>query len=188
MQQADLFLLFTAPLDEADIVYMVGGSVASMVYGEPRLTNDIDLVVDLDRRLTSVLPRLFPASDFYCPPEEVIAVETARSSRGHFNIIHHETGHKADVYLRGRDSLQAWGLERRHWIDLPDHGGLWVAPPEYVIVRKLEYFREGGSEKHVNDIRGMLAASGDMLDCQALDLWLQRLDLTQVWQDLRRES
>ena len=54
MQQAELFLLFTGPLEETGIVYMVGGSVASMVYGEPRLTNDIDIVVDLDRRMAAV--------------------------------------------------------------------------------------------------------------------------------------
>jgi hypothetical protein len=43
MQQVDLFLIFTGPLDFAQIPYMVSGSVASMVYGEPRLTNDVDI-------------------------------------------------------------------------------------------------------------------------------------------------
>lgn len=188
MQQTDLFLLFTAPLDTAGIVYMVGGSVASMVYGEPRLTNDIDIVVDLDRHSAAVLQRIFPATEFYCPPEEVIVVEAGRTSRGHCNIIHHETGHKADIYMRGRDAFQAWGLERRRWIAFSETTGLWVAPPEYVIVRKLEYFREGGSEKHVHDIRGMLAASGDVLDTQALDGWIQRLALDKVWEDVRQNA
>lgn len=188
MPQADLFLLFTAPLDKAGIAYMVGGSVASMVYGEPRLTNDIDIVVDLDRHSAAVFARVFPPADFYCPPEEVIVVEAGRTSRGHCNIIHHETGHKADIYMRGRDPLQAWGLQRRRRIAFPDNTGLWVAPPEYVIVRKLEYFREGGSEKHVFDIRGMLAASGDALDYQALDGWVRRLALDNVWEDVRRRD
>ncbi len=187
MQPTDLFLLFTAPLDQAGIVYMVGGSVASMVYGEPRLTNDIDIVVELDRHSAAAFPLLFPAADFYCPPKEVIVVEAGRASRGHCNVIHHATGHKADIYMTGRDPLQAWGLARRRWIEFGDKKGLWVAPPEYVILRKLEYFREGGSEKHVHDIRGMLAASGDALDDQALTVWVQRLALETVWENVRQK-
>lgn len=165
---------------------MVGGSVASMVYGEPRLTNDIDLIVNLNRDSAAIVPRIYPATDFYCPPEEVIVVEAGRFTRGHFNIIHHETGHKADMYMCGRDPLQAWGLERRNRIELAGGNTLSVAPPEYVIVRKLEYFREGGSEKHLHDIRGMLEASGDSLDRQALDLWIRRFGLEQEWADVRQ--
>ena len=56
-----------------------------------------------------------------------------------------------------------------------------VAPPEYVILRKLEYFREGGSDKHLRDIRAMLAVSGDQLDRPALEEWLQRQGLAAEW-------
>lgn len=184
MQQADLFLLFTAPLDQAKITYMVTGSVASMAYGEPRLTNDIDIVIELPVASVGLLGKAFPSTNFYCPPEEVITVEAKRANRGHFNIIHHESGHKADIYLRGKDPLQAWGLERRSWLDLSHTGGIWLAPPEYVIIRKLEYFREGGSDKHVEDVRGMLAALGDRIDRDALATWLERLDLSDLWRNL----
>ena len=185
MQQVDLFLLFTGPLDLAEVRYMVGGSVASMVYGEPRLTNDIDIIVDIAAPTARVLVKIFPDTEFYCPPEEVIVVELRRASRGHFNVIHRDTGHKADFYMRGADSLQEWGLERRTRIEFPSGGGLWVAPPEYVIVRKLEYYREGGSEKHVHDIRNMWQMSGDTLDMDALQQWLTALDLTETWEKVR---
>jgi hypothetical protein len=56
-----------------------------------------------------------------------------------------------------------------------------IAPPEYVIVRKLEYFREGHSEKHLRDIRGMLAVSGEQLDRATLNEWIQRLGLESEW-------
>ncbi len=56
-----------------------------------------------------------------------------------------------------------------------------LAPPEYVIVRKLEYYREGGSEKHLRDIRAMLAISGDLLDRPALLDWIARLGLETEW-------
>jgi hypothetical protein len=57
-----------------------------------------------------------------------------------------------------------------------------LAPPEYVIVRKLEYFREGGSEKHLRDIRAMLAVSGELLDRAALQEWISRLNLKTEWE------
>jgi hypothetical protein len=56
-----------------------------------------------------------------------------------------------------------------------------LAPPEYVILRKLEYHREGGSEKHLRDIRAMLAVSGDLLDRPALQDWIQKLNLETEW-------
>ena len=56
-----------------------------------------------------------------------------------------------------------------------------IAPPEYVIVRKLEYFREGRSEKHLRDIRAMLAVSGEQLDRATLSEWVQRLGLQSEW-------
>jgi hypothetical protein len=58
---------------------------------------------------------------------------------------------------------------------------IMLAPPEYVIVRKLEYFREGGSEKHLRDIRAMLAVSGELLDQVALREWIQKLNLETEW-------
>ncbi len=181
MRQVDLFALFTIPLERVGIAYMVSGSVASMAYGEPRLTNDIDMILDLDMNRACMMPQLFPEKDFYCPPVEVIKVEIKRPHRGHFNIIHHETGHKADIYMRGSDKLQCWGLEHRRRISIASEKALWLAPPEYVIVRKLEYYREGGSKKHIHDIQGMFDASKDMIDEQTLRHWINRLELNKVW-------
>ena len=56
-----------------------------------------------------------------------------------------------------------------------------LAPPEYVIVRKLEYFREGDCEKHLRDIRAMLAVSGEQLDRAALDEWIHRQGVEAQW-------
>jgi predicted nucleotidyltransferase len=56
-----------------------------------------------------------------------------------------------------------------------------IAPLEYVIVRKLQYFREGGSEKHVRDIRGMLDVSDARIDRSVLDQWIERFDLAEPW-------
>ena len=180
MPEAELFLLFVRPLNRAGIRYIVTGSVAAIFYGEPRLTHDVDFVVFLNDANIEALYELFPGSDFYVPPPDVIVAEARREKRGHFNIIHVDTGFKADFYLTGRDELNAWAFRLRRE---GQFGGETVmfAPPEYVIVRKLEYYREGGSEKHLRDIRSMLAISGEQIDRAALDEWIQRLGLQTEW-------
>lgn len=172
--------LFVQRLEALGLPYMVTGSVASMIYGEPRLTLDVDIVLDLEAERATDLLAAFPDSEFYRPPLEVLRVECARSTRGHFNLIHHASGMKADVYLAARDSLRRWGLAHRRRIAFGE-GQLALAPPEYVILRKLEFWREGGSEKHLRDVRAMLAA-GPALDRTFLDGELRHRGLEEAWQ------
>lgn len=180
MPTPDLLRLFVAPLELLGARYMVTGSVASILYGEPRLTHDVDLVVALAAAQVKTLVAAFALPDYYCPPEEALAVELAREQRGHFNLIHLATGLKADLYLAARDPLHLWALPRRRRMKV-DGLTIWVAPPEYVIVRKLLFFREGGSEKHLRDIRAMLACSRDRLDEGQLQTWIERLGLGPEW-------
>ena len=77
-----------------------------------------------------------------------------------------------------RDPLHAWALAHRRRIELGDHGA-WIAPPEYVILRKLEYLREGGQDKHVRDIRFVLAAS--KVDRAFVESEVARLGLNDQW-------
>lgn len=179
----DLFTLFTSRFEAAGIDAVVTGSVAAMLYGEPRLTHDIDLVVLLDDDAIDALVHAFPDEEFYCAPEEAIRVEARRVQRGHFNIIHHETGFKADVYIAGRDPLNRWALRERRKLEL---GGttINVAPPEYVIVRKLEFFREGGSAKHLEDIRGILRHQAGRLDMAVIDEKVTELGLVDEWRQV----
>ena len=102
------WLLFIRPLNRLGVAYMVTGAVASSAYGEPRLTLDIDIVLELDAERVTDFVRSFPPEEFYCPPEEVVLVETRRESRGHLNVIHMASGFKADVYPMGRDAFHAW--------------------------------------------------------------------------------
>jgi hypothetical protein len=171
--------LFVERFEALGVPYMVTGSVASMLYGEPRLTLDLDLVLELDARRAAGLLAAFPEDQFYRPPLEVLRIEIARDSHGHFNLIHHETGAKADVYLARRDELHRWGLAHRRHIPF-GAGRIALAPPEYVILRKLEFFREGGAEKHLRDIRAMLA-SGLALDQDFLDAEVRRRGLEDLW-------
>ncbi|MEP6956032.1 MAG: hypothetical protein ABI883_04350, partial [Chthoniobacterales bacterium] len=76
----------------------------------------------------------------------------------HFNLIHHHSVYKADVYLTAGSDFERWAFANRRAVKAGETP-VWLAPPEYVIVHKLEFFREGGSEKHIRDIRGMLAVT-----------------------------
>jgi len=163
---------------------MVTGSVASIVYGEPRMTHDVDLVLHLRPGDVRPLLNAYDPQDFYCPPEENLRQEAARSRHGHFNIIHHETGFKADIYLMENSPLQVWAMARRQRLELTASAHLWLAPPEYVITQKLLYFREGGSDKHVRDIRGMLALSDERIDRDALLEWIAELGLGAQWKQV----
>jgi len=180
MHETNPFLLFTRRFDAIGIRYMVTGSVAATIYGEPRLTNDVDIVAVVADAEIAALAVKFPLSEFYLPPGEVIRVETARPHRGHFNIIHRATGFKADVYLAGRDPLHDWGLAHTRHVAV-DGAPVPVAPPEYVIVRKLEFFREGGSEKHLHDIRAILAGAAVLVDLPRIDAFAAERGLTELW-------
>ena len=180
MPEPELFLLFVRPLNRAGIRYIVSGSVAAIIYGEPRLTHDVDFVVFLSDADIQRLVEVFPAADFYLPPVETIAAEVRREQRGHFNIIHLGTGFKADCYTTGREELHAWAFQLRRPVQFEGET-VMLAPPEYVIVRKLEYYREGGSEKHLRDIRSMLAVSGGQMDRASLDEWIERRGLQNEW-------
>jgi hypothetical protein len=168
------------PLQRAHIRHIVTGSVAAIFYGEPRLTLDVDLVVFLNDKDIAKLADFFPSSDFYVTPPEVIAAEARREQRGHFNILHLPTGFKAYLYLTARDELEAWAFRFQRPVLFAGET-IALAPPEYVIIRKLEYYREGGSEKHLRDVRSMLAVSGEQLDQSSLQDWIQRRGLQSEW-------
>ena len=187
MQEPDLIQVFLGPLNRLGVPYVVTGAVASIIYGEPRLTHDIDLVVELKRADAGKLREAFPAADFYCPPPEVLSIEIDRPRRGHFNLIHHESGFKADVYVAGEDELHRWALSRKRRIEFEGES-IWVAPPEYVILRKLDYYREGRSEKHLRDIAGILEMSGDQVDLKQLEQMVTEWRLESEWLEAQKHT
>ena len=166
---------------------MVTGATAAIVYGQPRVTNDLDVVLALGERFRAPLLYEFSETDFYVPPESVIRAEQARAQRGHFNIIHLDSGYKADVYLAGTDAFHNWALERVRRIPWGEPGEhICVAPPEYVVVRKLEYFREGGSAKHIDDIQAIVSVTG--VDRVLIQPWIERSGLQDLWVRVGREE
>lgn len=185
MEALNTLDLFIAPLERSQISYFITGSTASIYYGEPRLTLDIDVVVHLSPTDIEKFPPLFPEVHFYCPPIEVIHIECNRRSHGHFNLIHPASGFKADIYPTSDDSLYPWAFQHRRREDLGGGSKIWLAPPEYVIIRKLEFFREGKSEKHLEDIRKILLQIEGALDLKFLENELEVRELVQYWKRVR---
>ena len=167
-------------LEQAEIPYCLVGGMAAIAYGRPRLTLDADLVLALLPSRIAELAKIFPAEEFYLPPEEVLIAETRHDSRGHFNIIHLASGMKADCYLPGRNPRAHWELKNRRRLTT-DFGEAWFAPPESVIVNKLIFFKEGGSEKHLEDIRSMLESTPS-LDRQVLVEWIHEFRVEPEWE------
>ena len=185
MTAPDLIGLFIEPLEGTGIPYMITGGVASVIYGDPRFTRDVDVVLELR---PSNVPRLvgaFQDEAYYLPPAEVLEEEAARSPGGHFNIIHRDTALRADIYVAGDDPLHAWGFVKRQRIRFADLG-LWVAPLEYVVLRKLQYYRDSQSDRHLRDIAMMLRISGDLVDSDAMEGWLAELNLRDVYVEAQR--
>ena len=106
MEQTDLLKLIATTLDALHVPYMVVGSYASGAYGDPRFTQDIDIVVDLTAAQLDELISRLPSDDFYVSREA--ALEAIRDA-GQFNIIHPESGNKIDFMIARKD---AWGQEQ----------------------------------------------------------------------------
>jgi len=181
MTAPDVFRLLLQPLHETGIEYMITGSVAATAYGEPRMTNDVDLIVRLDLPGAALLHRAFPEHSYYVPPLETMEEERQRARFRHFNVIHHETALRADVYLAGDDPLRAWAFERRRAETVAGQV-VWFAPIEYVIVWKLEYYELSGSDRHLRDIGGMVRISGGDIDMATLGRLLAERGLERLWE------
>lgn len=179
MTDPDLIGLFVEPLEGIGLSYMITGGVASVIYGDPRFTRDVDIVVQLRHAEIPALGSAYDQAAFYVPPAETLEDETSRPEGGHFNVVHRETALRADVYLAGDDPLIGWAFGRR--VRLHVGGGkIWVAPIEYVILRKLEYFEHSGSDRHLRDVAMMLRISGRTVDSGSLLQWAEHLDLLET--------
>lgn len=180
MESWDWLFQFIDPLAKAGIEYAVVGSVGASIYGEPRATNDLDLVIQIGASQARRLIEAFPPERFYVPPEEVILSEVARSHGAHLNVIALESMTKADLYPLPPGQRE-WFSRRREAVAAGRK--LWVAAPEVIILHKLLFFREGGGEKHLRDIRAILAAD-EPLDRPWIAAEARRAGMDEIWQEL----
>jgi hypothetical protein len=178
MEQYELLGLLVRCFESLGVRYFITGSVASMAYGEPRLTNDIDIVADLRVEHIPALVERFPHPEFYLSAE---AVGRAIRRRGQFNIIHPVSGLKADVIIPERSEFNDSRFGRAKKIRPVEDLEAVFSSPEDVIIKKLDFYREGGSEKHLRDIAGMIKISGAFLDLDYIRGWVEKMALAEAW-------
>lgn len=186
VELTDLLRRVADVLDRLGIPYVVVGSVASSLYGDPRLTNDVDIVADLQLGNVEQFVKEFPPEDFYVSD---IAVRQAIQNRGQFNVIHSESGYKADIVIPSASAYDESQLRRRTRVraENPEIDAFF-ATPEDVILKKLEYFREGESEKHLRDIAGILKIRGDQIDRQYIEYWADQFGVTEIWKKIEAKA
>jgi hypothetical protein len=185
MEPSELLRYAIQVLEKLGLRYFVTGSTATIFYGEPRFTNDIDIVVDLPPGRVEELCAAFPSSEFYVSEE---AARRAVSRRGQFNVIHPASGLKLDLMIPAESSFNQSRFARvRRLHPAPDYDAVF-ASIEDVILKKMEYYREGGSEKHLRDIAGVLKISGGAVDRGYIEDWAERLGLEEIWQTILGSS
>ncbi len=166
-------------LESKAIPYRVVGSLASMAYGEPRFTNDIDILADVRQEHVAALIEAFPAPEHYLSEA---AMRAAIAQPGQFNIIHIPSGLKLDMIVLGTDDYARTEIRRGRRLTSPGEFDVWFAAPEDVILNKLIYYREGHSDKHLRDISSMLVIQRDAIDRAYIDSWAARLGVLSEWQ------
>ena len=179
MDPGELLKVVTGTLVRLDIAHFVTGSTATITYGEPRFTNDIDIAVQLDAAQAKALCGAFSSADYYVANESAQRAVRYRSS---FNLIHPASGLKVDFMVTEASEFNVQRYRRTQVLELLDGTKVRFATPEDVILKKLEYYRDGGSEKHVRDIGGVLRVSGASVDRGYIEHWARVLSVEAQWE------
>jgi len=165
-------------LDAANIPYMITGSIAANFYTIPRMTRDIDIVVELEQRNIDKIYNLF-SEDFYIEKE---MVRRAAVERGMFNIIHNVFVIKVDFIVRKDTSYRQEEFRRRRRVSV-ESIGMAMVTPEDLIISKLFWARESHSEMHLTDVRNLLASVED-IDQEYIKKWTRRLGLEVLYKEV----
>jgi len=145
-----------ARLEGAGIAYMLTGSVALSYYAEPRMTRDVDLVVELAHRDPKSVVALF-APDYYVSEADVGRAIAARTM---FNVLHLGKVVKLDLIVRKDTAYRRREFERRKRVQMPGFEA-WIVSREDLILSKLAWAKESGSELQLRDVDALLAAGAD---------------------------
>ncbi|HEX6641154.1 MAG TPA: hypothetical protein VF215_08570, partial [Thermoanaerobaculia bacterium] len=167
----------TSALEANRIPYMLTGSLASSMYGIPRATNDIDIVISPTRVQLLSIVQLFQRAGLTVTSEAAVS---ALRKRTQFNVIDFPHGLKADLIVQKDREFSAIEFERRETHEV-EGMQLTIATPEDVLLAKLEWARMGDSERQIVDAAGILKVQGAALDTSYIEQWVKRLALEEQW-------
>jgi len=185
MSQQELLKKIIQALDQAEILYMITGSIVSSLQGEPRSTHDIDILIAMQKSKAQILLEAFAPSEFYWDKESILE---AVDRRGMFNLIDLKEGGKIDFWLLTDDPFDRSRFSRRYkekLLGLEMH----VSSPEDTILAKLRWAKlSGGSEKQFTDALRVYEVQRGKLDMEYLELWAKTLDVAPLWRQLLNEA
>ena len=173
--ELDILKIVIERLDKADIPYMLTGSMAANFYTVPRMTRDIDIVIEMTERDVERLSSLF-STDFYIDGE---AIKKALGGRRMFNIIHTEAVVKVDFIIRKDIEYRKVEFNRRRKMEFEGRN-IYVVSPEDLLISKLFWARESMSGLQIGDIRNLLETVEE-LDREYIEKWIRKLELEDVW-------
>ncbi|MBN2456004.1 MAG: hypothetical protein JXB29_05630 [Sedimentisphaerales bacterium] len=181
-ESEDLLLVrcFTDILDRLDIGYVIGGSMASSIYGVVRFTQDADVTVEpFDNLAHELFEMLRP--DYYISRQAMYQALREHSS---FNIIHLTSAFKIDVFVRKNTAFEKQLIARGKKIKLSDQlkKKFSVVSPEDIILLKLRWYCDGGcsSQRQWKDALGVLAIQAGRLDFKYLNSWADKLKINKL--------
>ena len=179
---------FVGILEQLEIAYTIGGSLASSVYGEVRFTQDADLTVEpFESKAQGLIELLKPG--YYVSKD---AVSNALRQRSSFNVIHFETAFKIDVFVRKDTAFEKQLLSRRKLLKLSDSLERFfsIVSPEDIILLKLLWYRDISctSERQWADIIGVLKVQAGKLDLQYLKKWSGILGVSEFFEKALSET
>ncbi len=178
MDQREFIAHVLTAFAAAGVAYMVGGAVASTHYGEARFTNDLDLVADLRPEQVEALRPFFLGDEWYF---DDVMIREAIATRFQFNIIHVPTAQKVDVFLTEPSAYSGEEFARRWLRPLLPGVQAYLARPEDVVLMKLRYYAEGGSDRHLTDAAKVLQVSANLIDWAYVETWAARLGVANEW-------
>jgi acetolactate synthase regulatory subunit len=182
----DVLARLTRLLGRVGVPYMVAGSMASTYHGTPRTTHDADVVIDPSPEALDRLVQELEAAGFYVDPD--IARQALRSRR-QFNAIDTASAFELDLIIRKDRPFSREEFARRQPARLSEVGEVQVATAEDTILAKLEWaMKAGGSERQMDDVRGILAVKGPSLDREYIRKWAATLGVLEPWERLAGEE
>ena len=179
MNEQEVLKIVVSRLEGAGIQYMVTGSIAANFYTIPRMTRDIDMVIEFEGRNPETFFTLF-SKDFYIDFE---AVKNAVMGDGMFNIIHREGVVKVDLIVRKKEKYRKVEFERRKRLQMEGFS-LYVVSPEDLILSKLYWAKDSLSEMQIKDVQNLMKTNTE-LDWPYLQLWVERLKLQNIYKRVK---
>jgi hypothetical protein len=184
MSVPEVFQRITAALDQAGIAYMLSGSFASAYYGAPRSTQDIDLVIAATPTQLRAFVQGLSSDEYYA---DLDAALEAHKRQSLFNVIDLAAGWKIDLIICKSRAFSQEEFRRRQLVNLQNLP-LFVASAEDVVLSKLEWSKLAQSQRHIEDVAGILRMRWESLDRSYLEKWIVELGLKEEWNDARRAA